>query len=90
MEEEKDHADWLIKRILFLEGHVDTVSREKVNIGVSVKEMLENDLDAERSESQDAVRARLRVVWGRAELLWKCRRFAPYNARLLACRMSGV
>lgn len=47
-EEELDHAKRLAERILFLEGHVDTVSREKVNIGVSVKEMLENDLDAER------------------------------------------
>jgi len=47
-EEELDHAKRLAERILFLEGHVDTVSREKVNIGTNVKEMLENDLDAER------------------------------------------
>jgi bacterioferritin len=47
-EEELGHAKRLAERILFLEGHADTVSREKVNIGTNVKEMLANDLDAER------------------------------------------
>jgi bacterioferritin len=46
-EEELDHAKRLVERILFLEGHADTVSREKVNIGTNVKEMLEHDLAAE-------------------------------------------
>jgi len=46
-EEELDHAKALIERILFLEGTPDTVSREKVNVGTNVKEMLENDLKAE-------------------------------------------
>jgi len=47
-EEELDHAKRLAERILFLEGQPDTISREKVNIGINVKEILENDLDAER------------------------------------------
>jgi len=47
-EEELDHAKRLAERILFLEGHVDTISREKVNIGTNVNEMLANDLEAER------------------------------------------
>jgi len=47
-EEELGHAKRLAERILFLEGHADTVSREKVNIGTNVEEMLTNDLDAER------------------------------------------
>jgi len=47
-EEELGHAKRLAERILFLEGHVDTVSRDKVNIGSNVKEMLANDLEAER------------------------------------------
>jgi bacterioferritin len=47
-EEELGHAKRLAERILFLEGHADTVSREKVNIGTNVKEMLTNDLEAER------------------------------------------
>ncbi len=48
-EEELGHAKRLAERILFLEGHADTVSREKVNVGKDVKEMLENDLEAERT-----------------------------------------
>ncbi len=47
-EEELGHAKRIAERILFLEGHADTISREKVNIGTNVKEMLENDLAAER------------------------------------------
>lgn len=47
-EEELGHAKLLAERIIFLEGHADTVSREKVNVGNNVKEMLENDLAAER------------------------------------------
>jgi len=47
-EEELGHAKRLAERILFLEGHADTVSREKVNIGSNIKEMLANDLEAER------------------------------------------
>jgi len=47
-EEELGHAKKLAERILFLEGQADTVSREQVNVGSNVKEMLENDLAAER------------------------------------------
>jgi len=47
-EEELGHAKALAERILFLEGKADTVSREKVNVGSNVKEMLEFDLAAER------------------------------------------
>ncbi len=47
-EEELDHAKRLTERILFLEGSADTASRAKVNIGADVKQMLENDLEAER------------------------------------------
>jgi len=47
-EEELGHAKRLVERILFLEGHADTASREKINIGTNVKEMLSNDLEAER------------------------------------------
>ncbi len=47
-EEELEHAQKLIERILFLEGEPDTVSREQVSVGSHVKEMLENDLKAEQ------------------------------------------
>ena len=47
-EEELGHAKRLAERILFLEGHADTVSREKVKIGSNVNEILANDFEAER------------------------------------------
>lgn len=48
-EEETDHADQMIKRILFLEGHPDLATREPLNVGKTVPEMLKNDLDVEYS-----------------------------------------
>ena len=44
MAEEQQHADLLIKRILFLEGAPDLTKREPLLIGKSVPEMLSNDL----------------------------------------------
>lgn len=46
-EEELEHAQKLIERILFLEGTPDTVSRAQVNVGDNVEQMLKNDLAAE-------------------------------------------
>ncbi len=46
-EDELGHAKLLAERILFLEGHADTVSRAKVNVGDNVKQMLAYDLEAE-------------------------------------------
>lgn len=46
-EEELEHANKLIERILFLEGTPDTASRKAINVGKNVQEMLENDLAAE-------------------------------------------
>ena len=47
MEEEKDHADWLIKRILFLEGVPNLTKRRDLLIGNDVKSMMQNDLTLE-------------------------------------------
>lgn len=47
LEEELDHSKALMERILFLEGSPDTASREPIQIGSDVKQMLENDLQAE-------------------------------------------
>lgn len=47
-EEELDHAQRITERILFLEGMPDTASREPIHVGSNVKEMLENDLAAEK------------------------------------------
>lgn len=48
-QEELEHAQKLIGRILFLEGTPDTASRKAIHIGSNVKEMLENDLAAEHT-----------------------------------------
>jgi len=49
MDDEKQHADLLIKRILFLEGTPDLSQRSGLNIGKDVPEVLKNDLELERS-----------------------------------------
>ncbi|WP_419147663.1 bacterioferritin [Pseudoalteromonas 'SMAR'] len=46
-EEETTHADWLIKRILFLEGVPNMTKRRDLLIGTDVKSMMENDLKLE-------------------------------------------
>lgn len=51
--DEMHHAEWLIQRIIFLEG-MPTVSKlHEMKIGQSVKEIVSNDQEAE----QDAVKA---------------------------------
>ncbi len=47
MEEETEHADALIKRILFLEGTPDLSEQEGLRIGKDVSSMLKNDLEVE-------------------------------------------
>jgi len=44
MQEEQTHADFLIKRILFLEGAPDLSKRDTLKVGEDVPEMLRNDL----------------------------------------------
>lgn len=46
-DDEKMHASLLIQRILFLEGTPDMQSRTGINIGSTVPEMLQSDLDVE-------------------------------------------
>lgn len=46
-DDELQHADTLIKRILFLEGTPDLSRRQLLNIGHSVPEMLRSDLNLE-------------------------------------------
>jgi bacterioferritin len=47
MQDETDHADQMIKRILFLEGTPDVAKRDPLHIGKTVLEMLQNDLNLE-------------------------------------------
>ncbi len=51
-EEELEHARRITQRILFLEGVPDTASRQPINIGKNVKQMLENDLAAEKTVAE--------------------------------------
>lgn len=51
--DEMHHAEWLIQRILFLEGSPTVSKLHKMTIGKSVKEMVLNDYQAE----VDAVKA---------------------------------
>jgi len=46
-EDELAHADEIIKRILFLEGTPNVAKRNKISIGKTVPQMLQNDLDYE-------------------------------------------
>ncbi|SEI83680.1 bacterioferritin [Allopseudospirillum japonicum] len=47
MDEEKDHADRIIKRMLFLEAKPDLSKARQLNPGETVAEMLANDLQLE-------------------------------------------
>ncbi|MCP4790436.1 MAG: bacterioferritin [Gammaproteobacteria bacterium] len=47
MEEEIEHADLLIERMLFLEATPDYNQQGTVNVGATVPEMLQLDLDVE-------------------------------------------
>ena len=47
MSDETAHADLLIKRILFLEGIPNLITRPSLDIGKTVPEMLQSDLNLE-------------------------------------------
>ena len=52
-EEELEHADALIKRILFLDGTPDLSVRSGLKIGSTVAEMMANDLELEISVARE-------------------------------------
>jgi bacterioferritin len=47
--DEMKHADQLIERILFLEGVPNVTAYDKILVGASVKQQLENDLGLEQA-----------------------------------------
>ncbi len=60
MEEETEHADALIERLLFLETQPDFNQQDKVRVGSNVPEMLQHDLDVEY-EVADALKQAIAV-----------------------------
>ena len=60
MEEETEHADMLVERILFLEAEPDFSQQDEVNVGKDVAEMLNNDLVVEYSVVK-ALKAAIKV-----------------------------
>ncbi|NQZ30485.1 MAG: bacterioferritin [Oceanospirillaceae bacterium] len=46
-DDEKEHAELLIQRILFLEGRPDMITRDAIDIGNDVPSMLKSDLSIE-------------------------------------------
>jgi len=53
MGEERDHADRLIRRLLFLEAVPDVAARDPLQVGEDVLAMLRNDLALEYKVVQD-------------------------------------
>ena len=68
--EELEHADKLIRRILFLEGTPDVSSRDPLHIGKTVPEMLRNDLNLEYE-----------VVAALKEVIAYCEQVKDYDTR---------
>lgn len=60
MEEETEHADAIIERMLFLEARPDFSQQDEKRIGANVPEMLQNDLDVEYAVA-DALKQAIRV-----------------------------
>jgi bacterioferritin len=71
-DEELQHADKLIRRILFLEGTPDVLSRGKAKIGRDLPEMLRSDLDYEYG-----------VVAALKDAIALCEREQDYESRAL-------
>jgi len=70
MGEETEHADRLIKRLLFLEAAPDLTKRGALNIGHDVPAMLKNDLDLE-----------YRVIADLKDAIGICERNADFQSR---------
>ena len=66
MEEETQHSDWLIKRILFLEGVPCMTKRRDLLIGSDLRSMISNDLTLEL-EVVSSVRSAIAVCESEAD-----------------------
>jgi len=76
MEDETGHADALIKRILFLEGTPCLSTRDPINVGKDVPEMLKSDLDLEYT-----------VVKALKAAIANCETMQDYDTRAILVQM---
>jgi bacterioferritin len=72
VQDETNHADALIKRILFLEGTPDLSKRDPLHVGSTVEEMLKNDLALE-----------LQVVANLRKVMAFCESMQDYQTRAI-------
>lgn len=70
MDEEKQHCDWIIKRILFLEGVPCMTKRRDLMVGSDARSMMTNDLTLE-----------LEVVDGVRKTIAVCEKEGDYQTR---------
>jgi len=56
--EEMEHADKIVERIIFLEGHPNLQTVAPLNIGQNVKEVLESDLEGEHKARESYTKSR--------------------------------
>lgn len=76
MQEETEHADALIERMLFLETQPDLSKPDKLRVGSDVPEMLRNDLDVEY-EVTAALKKAIRI----------CEKEGDYDTRMILTRL---
>jgi len=76
MEEETEHADALIERMLFLEAEPDFNQQDKVRVGSNVREMLQFDLDVEYE-----------VTAALKEAMAVCERVQDYDTREILTKL---
>lgn len=76
MQEETEHADALIERMLFLEAEPDFNQQDRARVGTTVREMLQNDLDVEYQVT-DALKEAMAV----------CERVQDYETREILTKL---
>ncbi len=76
MQEETEHADALIERMLFLEARPDLSKPDKLRIGSNVPEMLSNDLAVEYE-----------VTGALKEAIKTCEKEQDYDTRAILTRL---
>jgi len=76
MEEETEHADAIIERMLFLETTPDFNQQDDARVGSNIKEMLQNDLDVEY-EVVDALKEAIAI----------CEKEQDYDTRVMLTKL---